>query len=81
MEMVLNGKKNAPLPVTHGLACPSEEIPLAFPSLQHLALLSASTGQMSTGGSEEPRHGCVLHKGDNFCQSLAGVKQHLSQDD
>lgn len=37
--------------------------------------------RMSTWGSEEPRHGCVLHKWGNFCQSIAGVKQHLSQDE
>lgn len=36
---------------------------------------------MSTGGSEEPHHGYLLHKRDDFCLPLAGVKQHLSQDE
>lgn len=58
----------------HSAPCYATASGLAFPPPQ------ARCPQMSTRGSEEPRHGQLLHKWDNFRQSIAGVKQHLFKD-
>lgn len=79
MEMVLNGKKRSLALLVLLRKSLWSSLPYSiwpcFPPPQ------ARCPRMSTGGSEEPRHGSVLHKWDNFCQSLDGVKQHLSQDE